>query len=48
MDFSSLVLIERDKETNDIIRELGSYEIADGAEYITKLYYDGDYINLFF
>jgi len=48
MDFSSLVLVERDKETNNIIRELGSYEVSDGSEYITKLYYDGEAVHLFF
>ena len=48
MDFSSLVLVERDKAKNNIIRELGSYEVSEGAEYITKLFYDGTYIQLFF
>jgi len=48
MDFSSLVLVERDKETNNIIKELGSYQVSEGAEYITKLFYDGECINLFF
>lgn len=48
MDFSSLVLVEKDKETNNIIREMGSYEVPEGAEYITRLYYDGESINLFF
>lgn len=48
MDFSSLVLVERDKATNNIVRELGSYEISEGAEYITKLFYDGTCINLLF
>lgn len=48
MEFSSLVLVERDKATNHIIREMGSYEVSEGAEYITKLYYDGESVNLFF
>ena len=48
MQFSSLVLMERDKETNQFVRELGSYETSEGAEYVTKLYYDGGQINLFF
>lgn len=48
MDFSSLVLVERDTATNNIIKELGSYEVSEGAEYITKLFYDGSCINLFF
>jgi hypothetical protein len=48
MQFSSLVLMERDKETNQFVCELGSYETSEGAEYVTKLYYDGELINLFF
>lgn len=48
MDFSSLVLMEKDKETNLIVRELGSYEISEGAEYIRKMYYDGDKVNIYF
>lgn len=48
MQFSSLVLMERDKETNQFVRELGSYETGEGAEFVTKLYYDGELINLFF
>lgn len=48
MQFSSLVLMERDKETNQFVRELGSYETSEGAEYVTKLYYDGDLVNLVF
>jgi len=48
MEFSSLVLMEREKETNFFVRELGSYQVDEGAEYITKLYYDGEMINLYF
>ncbi|WP_461614845.1 DUF6762 family protein [Clostridium sp. Marseille-QA1073] len=48
MNFSSLVLMEREKGTNYLIKELGSYEVSDGAEYVTKLFYDGDLINLYF
>ena len=48
MNFSSLVLMERNKENNQFIRELGSFEVSDGAEYITKMYYDGEKINVFF
>jgi hypothetical protein len=40
--------MEREKDTNIFVREMGSYEISDGAEYITKLYYDGDKVNVFF
>lgn len=48
MDFSAVVLMEREKETNFLVKELGSYEVHDGAEYITKLYYDGEKVNLYF
>jgi hypothetical protein len=48
MEFSSLVLMEKDKETNLIVRELGSYEVGDGAEYITKMFFDGDKVNVYF
>lgn len=48
MDFSSLVLMERDKETNFFIRELGSYKVNEGAEYVTKFFYDGDKVNMVF
>ncbi|AKN33489.1 hypothetical protein Ccar_22730 [Clostridium carboxidivorans P7] len=48
MNFSSLVLMEKDKETNLIVKELGSYEVSDGAEYITKMFYDGDKVNVYF
>ncbi len=48
MDFSAIVLMEREKETNFFIKELGSYEIDKGAEYITKFFYDGEKVNLYF
>ncbi|WP_027626181.1 DUF6762 family protein [Clostridium lundense] len=48
MNFSSLVLMERDKENNQFVKELGSYQVNDGAEYITKMYYDGEKVHLFF
>jgi len=40
--------MERDKETNQFVREMGSYETGEGAEFVTKLYYDGELVNLFF
>ncbi|MCJ7690344.1 MAG: hypothetical protein MUO60_13630, partial [Clostridiaceae bacterium] len=48
MQFSSLVLMEIDKETNQFIREIGSYETSEGAEFVTKLNYSGELINLVF
>ena|SRR3712207_4877182 len=41
MDFAALVLMEVDKD-NKFIREMGSYEVNDGAEYITKFYYNDE------
>ncbi|MBU3091844.1 hypothetical protein K2F40_07560 [Clostridium sp. CM028] len=48
MQFSSLVLMEVDKETNQFVKELGSYETSEGAEFVTKLNYSGELINLTF
>lgn len=48
MDFSSLVLMEKDRDTNHLTREIGSYEVGDGAEYITRMYYDGEKVRIFF
>jgi hypothetical protein len=48
LDFSSLVLMEREKETNFLIKELGSYEVGDGAKYVSKFYYDGEKVNMYF
>lgn len=48
MDFSSLVLMEKDKDTGFMTKELGSYEVGEGAGYIKKMFYDGDKINVYF
>lgn len=48
MDFSSLVLMKREKTTNIFLGEMDSFNVGDGAEYITKFFYDGDKINVFF
>ena len=48
MNFSSLVLMERDKDTKFLTTELGSYSVEDGAEYISKLYCEDKKINVFF
>lgn len=47
MDFSSLVLIEKNKN-NEYIGEMESFSVVSGAEYVTKFYYDGEVVNLFF
>lgn len=41
MDFAALVLMEVDKD-NKFIKEMGSYEVHEGAEYISKFYYNKD------
>ena len=48
MNFSSLVLMEKEKDSNYFIKELGSYEVNDGAEYIIKMYFDGEKVNIYF
>ncbi len=48
MDFSSLVLMERDSKTKHLVKELGSYEVGDGAEYITKLYCEDNIVHIYF
>jgi hypothetical protein len=48
MNFSSLVLMEREIETNHLVREMGSYEVGDGAQYIRKFYFDGSLVNVTF
>lgn len=48
MDFSSLVLMERDAETKFFTKELGSYQVGEGAEYITKLYSENNIVHLYF
>lgn len=48
MDFSSLVLMELDKNTGVFAKELGSYVVNEDALYVTKMYYDGEMVNLYF
>lgn len=48
MDFSSLVLMEKDKETGYITKELGSFEVNEGALYVRKLYVENNEVNLYF
>ena len=38
MDFSSLVLMEKDKDTGFITKELGSFQVSEGALYVKKLF----------
>ena len=48
MDFSSLVLMEKDKETGYITKELGSFEVNEGALFVRKLFVLDDEVNLYF
>lgn len=48
MDFSSLVLMEKDKETGFITKELGSFEVNEGALYVRKLYVSDEVVHLHF
>mgnify|MGYP001224225525 CR=1 FL=1 len=48
MDFSSLVLIEKDKETGFIKKELGSFEVNEGALFVKKLYVLDEVVNMHF
>jgi len=48
MDFSSLVLIEKDKETGNIKKELGSFKVNEGALFVNKLFVIENQVNLYF
>lgn len=48
MDFSALVLMEKDKETGHLIKEIGSYAVNEGAVYVNKLYVIDGEVNLYF
>lgn len=48
MDFSSLVLMERDPKTKLFLREIGSYKVDEGSEYVTRFFMEGDIISLYF
>lgn len=47
MDFSSLILMEHD-ENNNFVREIESYDISDGAQYIDKFYYKKGAVYIYF
>ena len=42
MDYSSLILMERDDATGFVTKELGSYKVSEGAEHIKGFYVKGD------
>ena len=48
MDFSSLVLMEKDKETGFIKRELGSFQVDERALFVKKLYVLDEIVHMHF
>ena len=48
MDFSSLVLMEKDNETGFITKELGSFQVSEGALFVKKLFVINEEVNLLF
>ena len=48
MDYSSLILMERDVETGFVTKELGSYQVSVEAEYVKGFYVKGDMVYLKF
>ena len=48
MDFSSLVLMEKDKETGFIKGELGSFEVNESALYVKKLFVIDGIVSMYF
>ncbi|GAA0181190.1 hypothetical protein SH2C18_37570 [Clostridium sediminicola] len=47
MEFSSIVLMEVDKD-NKFIKELDSYKVEDGGEYIRKFFYNEEDVFVYF
>lgn len=48
MDFSSLVLMEKDNETGFLGKQLGSYTIEEGGEFVKRLFVYKDEVTLVF
>lgn len=48
MDFSSLILMERDSDTGFVTKEVGSFQVSEGAIYVKKFYIKGEKIYLTF
>ncbi|MGL5821552.1 MAG: DUF6762 family protein [Sarcina sp.] len=48
MEFSSLVLMERDNETGFLGKELGSFSVGEGAKFVKRLFVCDDEVNLIF
>lgn len=48
MDFSSLVIMEKEASTGFLTKEVGSYEVHEGAEYVTRLYKENNEVIIYF
>ena len=48
MDYSSLILMERDNETGFISKEVGSFQVSEGAEFVKNFYVKGDTVYFIF
>lgn len=48
MDFSSIVIMEKDKESGMLTKEIGSYKVEEGAEYIIKTFCQDDIVHIYF
>ena len=48
MDYSSLILMAKDNETGFVTKELGSFNVSEGAEYIKGFYVQGDTVYIKF
>ncbi|ACD24148.1 hypothetical protein FDC58_12385 [Clostridium botulinum] len=48
MEFSSLVLIEKDSETGFIKKELGSFEVNEGGLFVKKFYVLDGIVHMYF
>lgn len=48
MDYSSLILMERDNETGFVTKEIGSFQVPEGAKYVRNFYVKGDTVYFVF
>ncbi|WP_297435836.1 DUF6762 family protein [uncultured Clostridium sp.] len=48
MDFSALVLMEKDNETGFLGKNLGSFSVEEGAEYVRKFFVYKNEVNVVF
>ena len=48
MDYSSLILMERDNETGFVSKEVGSFQVSEGAEFVKNFYVKVDTVYFIF